>query len=269
MRIHSIQAGCLRNDRLTWLTVASILASCGFASSVSAQTLSIGSTPGGGPVLAQQLSAATLGPGWAGGSLDGGRDYTDNGGPAGQTFTLATGGVLGSVSVQNGLDNGVQSTAANTSWIGQTLSIQIGSVNGSGVITPIDTETATWTAAPTAGTGAAVTSPVEFLTFNLATPVTLSAGQLYEFSLAGTASYWYGLAHSAADVYSGGTAFNNNLTTANTTTDPKFTFNGTVAPNPTGYDYVFSLNGVPEPTSFALLSLGGLALTMIRKRRHA
>jgi hypothetical protein len=40
---------------------------------------------------------------------------------------------------------------------------------------------------------------------------------------------------------------------------------GFAEPNPAGYDYVFAVQA-PEPTTIALLGLGGLALVAFRRR---
>ena len=80
----------LRNDRNIWLTVAAIFSGCALASSANAQlTISDSATAPTADILTSQLTDDTsddLGPG-----QDGNRDYMNNNGTVGQTFTLGLG----------------------------------------------------------------------------------------------------------------------------------------------------------------------------------
>jgi hypothetical protein len=254
----------LRNDRSTWLTVAAILAGC--ALGANAATISEHSTVPNAPVLSSQLT--DLGPG----SQDNGRDYANNVGPVGQTFQVASGGLMSSLSILGRGDSASQWTSGPQPFDGtEVWGIQIGSVNANGSIFVLDSETATGFAGPA--------NIANYLTFTLANPVALSEGATYCWSINITNvlggqdnTAWFGFAHSTANAYANGTAFNNNTTTA----DPEGpgnnqvpAFGGFVAPNAANYDYVFAVQGVPEPTTLALIGLGGLGLIAANRRRRA
>jgi len=151
-------------------------------------------------------------------------DYTDNAGPPGQTFAIGgTGNFrMSGLTILGRGDSGGGSSGA-------TWTLQIGTVTG-GAITAIDTETATVT----------YSANNDYLTFNLANNVTLSAGTQYEFSLY-TSAGWYGLAHSTGDVYAGGAAFNNDSSVTGGGTARTFNGNGFV--DPRALDYVFAVEG--------------------------
>ena len=181
------------------------------------------------------------------------RDYTDNGGPPGQTFTVPSASLLSALTVLGRGDAGGGFDTGN-------FHLQLGTVNpATGAITQLASEIAP---------GAGITANNQYVTFTLASPVALVPGTTYEWSLFNEPAGWYGLAHSKTDVYAGGQAFNNDLTTTSAgNADPRRAFNGFVSPNPGGYDYVFALQGtVPEPASLGVLALGGL-LALARRRR--
>ena len=185
---------------------------------------------------------------------DGGRDFTDNSGPVGQTFTVPSASQLTAVTVHGNADDGGMDPGTN-------FHIRIGSVNlATRAITPLRDE-----AAPEV-----VGGDNDYLTFTLASPVSLTAGTLYSFSIY-TETGWYGWAHSASDVYANGTPFNSNTSTANNgnNTDglgKNAGFGGFAATSPNAYDYVFALQGtVPEPASLGGLVLG--AMFLLRRRR--
>ncbi len=236
-----------------------ILSGCAIVSNASAATISESAIAPSVNILASQLT--DLGPG----TFDGGRNYADNGGPPGQTFTVGSASVLGSVTVMGRGDsagfwnNGPQPMTGSEVW-----GVQIASVNGDGSLNVLDFETATGFAAPA--------NIADYLTFTLANSVSLSAGVNYAFSIDfnGTQSAWFGLAHSDSDVYSGGYAINNNSSIANPGANgggARYAFNGFAAPVPGNYDYVFAVQGVPEPGTFAFLLFGGLGLAVFGKRR--
>lgn len=250
----------LRNDRGTWLTVAVILSFS--ALGVKAATLTESAAPPPGAFLASQLT--DLGPG----TQDGARDYANNKGPPGETFTVASGGKMDTLTVKGRGDSASGYSGGPLAMTGtETWGVQIGSVNADGSIFVLDSETVTGVPLPA--------NIADYLTFTLANPVALSAGATYEWSIdignaADTA--WFGLAHSTGNAYANGTAFNNNTSTANpggpNNNLPNTTFGGFVAPNASNYDYVFAIQ-VPEPTTLALVGLGGLGLIAASKRRRA
>lgn len=228
------------------LLCASVLA-IGIVSTANAATLSESSSAPTTNILTSQLT--DLGPG----PQTNNRDYTDNGGPVSQTFMVPTNSTAGAITILGRGDAGGGFNAGN-------FHIQIGSVNlTTGQITQLDNESV-------ASVAAAHTN--DYLTFTLANPVPLTAGTTYSFSIYNEPSGWYGLAHSTADAYPNGTAFNNDLTiTSAGNADPSRTFNGFVSPNPGNYDYVFAVQAVvPEPATLGLLSLAALSLLSRRRR---
>ena len=225
--------------------LAAVICAAALALPARAATISTNSTAPTSNVIASQL--ADLGPGPQAND----RDYTDNGGPPGQTFTVPSATQLGAVTVLGRGDAG--------SFNPGTFSIQIGSVNtATGQITELLRETA-----PASG----VTANNQYLTFSLDSPVSLVPGTTYAFSILSSAG-WYGLAHGTGDDYAGGQAFNTSLTTTSAgNADPRRVFHGFVSPHPGGYDYVFALQRVvPEPTGLAVLCVGGLGLLARRRR---
>ena len=181
------------------------------------------------------------------------RDYTDNGGPPGQTFTVSGPSLVTGLTVLGRGDaGGGYNTAGN-------FHVQFGTVNpATGAITQITRE-----AAPATG----VTAANQFITFALDTPITLVPGTTYAWSVYNEPGGWFGLAHSTGNEYADGAAFNNSLSTTSAgNADPRRTFNGFVSPNPGNYDYVFAVRGVPEPATVGVLGLSAM-LVMSRRRR--
>jgi hypothetical protein len=258
------QQSGLRDDRKTWRTVASILAGCALVSTAGAATITESATAPSGNILASQLTS--LGPGAA----DNGRLYADNGGPPGQTFTVSSPSALDSIVVLGRGDSaGSWSGGAQPFTGSEVWGIQIARVNGDGSLTALATETATGFAAPA--------NLSSYVNFKLGTPVSVIPGQTYAFSInINSGGPWFGFAHSDTDVYAGGTAFNNNTNMANPGGNGggnRYTFGdiGFAAPMPGNWDLVFAIQGmeVPEPTTFALLGLGGLGLIAAHMRRRA
>ena len=241
--------------RKVGLTVASIVASLGLASSSFAQTMYEGANAPTANIILQNL----IGGFTSGSPGAGSHDYLNNP-PPGEMFTLGSSASLAAVTVQGNGDNGYWSGSAGYQPLstmpdttGLQWNIQIGSVSGT-TITPISTQTVT---------GFAPTAASDFISFNLASPIALAAGTTYEFSMDlvnthsnGGDSTWLGLSESLVPVV-GGKAFENGSTIGS--------FGNTVVALP--YDFVFSLESqqVPEPTTIALLSLGGLALVLRRR----
>ncbi len=114
MKNHSDGKIQFRNDRGTWLTVAAIMSGCALASSAGALGISDSTSAPSANILASQLT--DLGPG----TQDNGRDYMNNGGTVGQTFTVAANTTLGGITVLGRGDSafmgGHPGTAAFRCW---------------------------------------------------------------------------------------------------------------------------------------------------------
>ncbi len=236
---------CLRYPRNAWQSIATLVSTCALVASATAASITENATAPTGNILTSQLT--DLGPGVQ--YLN--RDYTDDSAPPGQTFTVSSANTLGAITLMGRGDSaGSVTTGGNQPFDGTEIwNIQIGLVNGDGSINPLDNEFGTGFVGPA--------NIADFLTFALANPVAVTSGVTYEFSITmhgfnGPA--WFGLAHSSGDVYPGGTAFNDN--------------GGFVVPNPNHYDYVFAVQGVPEPGVLAVIGLGGLGVIAARRRRR-
>jgi len=234
----------LRNDRNVWRTVAGIVSACALVTNATAASITENAAAPTGNILTSQL--ADLGPGVP----DLNRDYTPD--FPGQTFTVSGAATLDIVTVMGNGDSAGSWQAFNQPFNGTEIwTIQFGSVNtGTGAITPLDEETATGFAAPA--------NIADFLSFSLANPVVVTPGVTYEFdiTMAGlNGQAWFGLAHSTGDAYAGGTAIN--------------VTGGHIVPNPNNYDYVFAVQGVPEPGVLAWIGLGGFGLIATCRRRGA
>ena len=244
------------------LTIAVALTGCALVSSASAATISENPLAPSGNILTSQLT--DLGPG----AQDNNRDYANNQGPAGQTFQVGSGGMMGSLTIMGRGDSASSWTSGPDPFLGdETWVIQLGSVNANGSIFVLDSETATGFAGPA--------NIADYLTFTLAHPVALSAGATYEWTVSvDNAGHnpWIGWAHSTNDAYAGGYAMDNNTSLANpggANGGATPVMGGFAAPIPGNYDYVFAIQGVPEPTTLALIGLGGLGLIVANRRRRA
>jgi hypothetical protein len=270
----------LRNDRNIWLTVAAIFSGCALASTVNAQ-LSISDSPTGpvvplGDVILTQNTDA--GPG----AQDNNRDYMNNNGPVGQTFEVGFNTTLDAVTIEGRGDSAMFYSGVPQPFVaGVTWGIQISSVGAGGALTALDTEQNT-TYVPTGG-GASDTA---YLTYDLGSPVSLIAGQEYAFNLivndagvsvvgppadTGAAGQsWFGLAHGTADSTATEYAENSDSADVNTpgTGAGQDEYSAFAAPNASGYSYDFAAIGaVPEPTTLALIGLGGLGLLAAKRRK--
>lgn len=247
--------------------VAAAIAGVMLASSAGAGTLSIDPSAPSGNILASQLSDTNSGSG------DGGRNYLDNGGPPGQTFVVTSAALATRFTFKGRGDSSDAWNGGVNAWEGDEVwGLQVSLVNGDGSLTPLATETAT------GFTAGGATAIADYLTFTLAAGVALAPGNTYAFSMyisdaiAGNDGGWFGLAHPDTDVYAGGSAINSNTSIANPGANgggPRRAFpaSGFAAPVPGGYDYVFAVQGVPEPASVALAAFGALGLGAAARRR--
>ena len=237
--------------RLNMLAAVVCVEGLALASNCGAATIS---AEGPNPPTTNVLASQTIGDP-KGVTRDPARDFTNNGGPPGQTFTVPSDAtvLLGAITI---LGDGHSKTPLATFG---GFNIQIGSVDpATGAITQLDNETVP---APAANN--------DFITIKLDNPVPVTFGTIYEFSLDDTNSAsFFGLARSNTDAYSGGVAFNNNLTTDNTkgNANPKEMFNGFVAPIPAGYDFTFVAQSVPEPATLGVLPIAAVAVIARRRR---
>jgi hypothetical protein len=203
-----------------------------------------------------------LGPG----AQDSNGDYTDNSGPVGETFHLATAANITAITIQNNTDSQTDPTL--------NFHFEIGTFDPvTGLITQIQADTAP----------ESITDNVNnFITFTFSSPVSVPAGNNYEFSIwsetkTGNSGNWLGLAHSAPGTHpgDGGESFNYDVSTINhdNNTDGLgknggWATPGYVAPNVNNYEYVFAIQGtaVPEPATISLLVLGAGGLLSRRRR---
>lgn len=269
----------VRHTRKTsWLTIISVASSLLLATNSQGASLSLNASAPSGNILASQLG--DVGPGTG----DGNRDYVDNGGPPGQTFKVTSNGMANRFTLKGRGDSSDAWNGGVNGWEGDEVwGIQVSSVNAAtGALTPIATENAT------GFTAGGATGISDYLTLTLASPVALSTGTTYAFSVylsatdpgnagaAGTDGGWFGIAHTTADVYADGAAINDNNSIANPGGNTganrrNFPVAGFAAPIPANYDFVFAVQGIPEPSTMALTTglLGLAPLRRLRFRRGA
>jgi hypothetical protein len=222
-------------------------AALGLVPATRGATISTSPTAPTSNILTSQLT--DLGPGVQAND----RDYTDNGGPPGQTFTVPSAAMLTGVTI---LGRGDAGGGYNTSG---NFHVQIATVDpATGAITQLSRE-----AAPATG----VTANNQYVTFTLANPVAVVPGTTYAWSVYNEPGGWFGLAHGTGDDYAVGTAFTSATALGRAgNSDARRTFHGFANPNPGAYDYVFAVQGVvPEPAALALFGVAGV-LTMRRRR---
>jgi hypothetical protein len=184
----------------------------GFGAAARAGTITTSPTAPTSNILTSQLT--DLGPGVQAND----RDYTDNGGPPGQTFTVPGGGLIGGITL---LGRGDAGGGYNSTG---NIHVQYGRVDpATGAITQLIEDTA-----PASG----ITAANQFVTFKFFAPLIAQPGTLYSWSIYSDGG-WFGLAHGTGDDYAAGQAFNNDLTaTSAGNADPRRAFNGFVSPTP-------------------------------------
>jgi hypothetical protein len=197
----------------------------------------------------------------------------------GQTFLSgnnALGYRLNSISVQmvGYTANNVLETTTNASpfdgtfWnqlSGTTITASVGTIGG-GTFGSIASASFAGGGAGNPGQSTSPNGAGTWLTFTFASPVFLAANTAYGFDLSATnGGYfeWLGISDTAVggggNPYASGNAFNTGANgAANTTTM-----------NPLAGDRVFALGiTVPEPSTFALCGLGGLAFLFRRRAKN-
>jgi hypothetical protein len=250
-----------RREKNALSSIAAALAgSLSVANSLYAGTISESVTAPSANILTSQLT--DLGPG----AQDSNGDYTDNSGPVGETFHISSNANITAITI---LGNGDSSTDSSLFF-----HFEVGTFNAvTGQITQLSADTAPETATENS-TG--------YLTFTFGTPVPVTAGSNYEFSIwsetnVANGGNWFGLAHSAPGTHpgDGGESFNYDTSTTNhdNNTDgigknAGWASTGFVAPNINNYEYAFAVQGtaVPEPASASLLGLGAVAFLTRRRR---
>lgn len=183
----------------------------------------------------------------AGGTVDNGQDYSDNGGPPGQTFTTPSGSQFELTQIGFKGSGQADGSISQSGW-----GFRISSVTGN-TLTPL----ATYTPAQTGANFGLTSSSWLLLTFNLGDILTLQPSTTYAIE-AYSDGRWWGFGEAVASSYTGGNAFNSNSGQRN--------FTGTTINN-RDRDRAFyaNLNAVPEPQA-ALLTLVSAGLLLRRKR---
>jgi hypothetical protein len=210
---------------------------------------------GAGAAPAATLTTSALAPSsaaisqadFSGPTFDGAKDFSDNAGPPGQTFTPASNLTLNAITVKGFANTSASfGNAVNTG----TWTITVSRVDAGGVLTRLDQETAD---------PSAVTDGSAYVTMTLANPVNLTGATQYAFDIFSSNGY-FGFAKSLTDVLAGGDAIQHG-STSRTSADGATIINTQTA------DRTFFVNAsVPEPTSLAALGLAAIA-GMMRRRR--
>jgi hypothetical protein len=202
----------------------------------------------------------------------------DNNGVMSQTFTTGgniSGYTLGSISVRQVSSGTAWNYGDGTGVVNlQIFQMITPSPNGgtfvSG-ITVLGSESAVMGGANTSIYDGNGPGTPQWLTFDLASPITLAANTQYGFQL-GSSGVWAGgffmeLDGSSTDVYAGGSAA---ISGANPNLGVPDTANiWTGGYNPGDRVFVASMSVVPEPSTLALAGLGGLSVLILARRKKS
>jgi hypothetical protein len=218
------------------------------AASAPAGTITTSSSAPTGATIAQ--------PDFSGAAFDPAKDFTDNAGPPGQTFSFAPpidpplpGPFFITAVTVKGFANTSASFGGNVNT--GTWTLTLSRVDAGNVLTRIAQETAN---------PAAVTDGSAYVTFALDTPVPLALGTTQAFDIFSSTGY-FGFAKSTTDVFAAGAAMQHG-STSRTSAD------GAAITNIQGVDRTFFITvATPEPGSFVMLSVIGLAAFTRRRRR--
>ena len=188
------------------------------------------------------------------GAFNGQQDYSNNNPAPGETFTTtgaASSFRLNSVTVQGNNNAG---PVGGVTYQNATYTLTLYSV-AAGNATALQSSTYTFPGAP----NATDSYQASYLTFNLATPLTLAANTQYAYAITANGGF-YGFAGSGV---AGGIKTTGGQAVG---VDPTF---GGVTNYAYSRNFDIGLTAVPEPGTWAMLSAGGLVGFLLLGKRRA